>query len=357
MSTPIHQLPGIIDLPANQPLDRPYFGGSGIAAFRGIPQRDDRCPEDFLGSTTEVFSGGGVGLTVLSDGRTLRDAVADEPEGFLGPDLAAHLPAGSTGLLTKLLSTDAALFIHAHPDDAYARQHGLGCCGKTESWFILAVDDDAPGEVLLGFTRDVSQTELADWFETQNVAAMSAAMHRFRVRPGDTVHVPAGVPHGIGPGITLLELQQPTDLSILLEYAGYPGLNRADALLGLTVDTALAAFSSTALDTDALRTLREVRPTIGRIQLLFPADTHEFYGAERVHPGATAATLDAGFAIAVVIGGSGRIASARHALPVERGRVLLVRHDAGPVTVDPGLDVVFCRPAPVPHTVGTPQDS
>src|SRR6185437_16445273 len=70
----------------NQPDGRPYLGGAGIARFRGTAQPSPHSPEDFVASTTEVFAGGGVGLTILPDGRRLRDAVIADPIGFLGEE-------------------------------------------------------------------------------------------------------------------------------------------------------------------------------------------------------------------------------------------------------------------------------
>src|SRR5437764_215786 len=78
-----------------------------------------------------------------------------------------------------------------------------------------------PGEVHLGFRRAVAADEVRDWVERQDAAAMLAAMNQVVVRPGDSVLVPAGLPHAIGAGVTLIELQQPTDLSVLLEWDGY----------------------------------------------------------------------------------------------------------------------------------------
>lgn len=332
---------GIIELGANRPAARPYRGGSGIARFRGIAHDDPWRPEDFLGSTTEVFAGGGVGLTRLGDGRTLREAVARDPEGYLGP---AHPQDAGTGLLTKLLSTDERLFIHAHPDDAFAREHGFGACGKTESWLVLDVAGSEDPYVLLGFRRDVAAQELSEWFERQDVAAMTGAMHRVAVSPGDTFHVPAGLAHGIGPGITLVELQQPSDLSILLEYAGYPGLDRAGALLALPRDVALGAFRLQRVGDGELDRLRGSRNPRGRVQRLFPEEADRYYEALRIRPGERAARLEAGFSILVVLGGRGAISWSGASREVRAGETLLVRYDAGPITIDPGLDLVSCGP-------------
>ncbi|WP_125099410.1 class I mannose-6-phosphate isomerase [Leucobacter chromiireducens] len=335
---------GMIELQANQPAARPYRGGSGIARFRGATQPDAFRPEDFLGSTTEVHAGGGVGLTRLPDGRLLRDAIAADPIGFLGT-ATPRGDAGESGLLTKLLSTDERLFVHAHPTDEFARTHELGCVGKTESWFVLDVAPGADPYVLLGFAREVAPTELADWFEGQRVTDMVAAMHRVPVAPGDTFHVPAGLPHGIGPGLTLVELQQPADLSILLEYSGFPGLDRDAALLGMPRDRALAAIRREAIAAEELAGLRANRPEAGRVQRLFPAAADPFYSAERVRPGRTETTLRAGFAIIVVRAGVGAIRTTRGAITAAPGSVFLARHDAGELRIGPDLDLIVCRPA------------
>ncbi|MBO1901064.1 hypothetical protein J4H92_03755 [Leucobacter weissii] len=334
--------PGIVELEANRPGARPYRGGSGIAGFRGVPHADPYLPEDFLASTTEVFAGGGVGLSRLADGRLLRDAIAADPIGFLGSAEAGA--SGGTGLLTKLLSTDERLFIHAHPDDAFARAHGLGSCGKTESWFVFDVAQGADAFVLLGFRRDVGFAELTGWFDDQDVAGMTDAMHRIPVQTGDTFHVPAGLPHGIGPGLTLVELQQATDLSVLLEYAGYPGIDRDGALLALPRDEALRAFRRSRLDDEELAELRTSRPASGRTRALFPAAADRFYRARHVRAGRDPVRLETGFAVLVVLGGAGRLSWEGGSLEAERGRTFLVRHDAGPVSVGPGLELLSCRP-------------
>ena len=328
----------VIELGPHQITPRPYRGGSGIARLRGIPHSDPYTPEDFVGSSVEVF-GGGAGLSTLPDGTLLRDAQRADPVSFFGD------AAGEARLLTKLLSTDERLFVHAHPDDEFARRHLHAACGKTEAWIIVDVAPP-PGEeayVLLGFRRDVSAEELADWFERQDVEAMAAAMHRLPVAPGDTVHVPAGVPHGIGPGITLVELQQPTDLSILLEYAGYPGLDRSSALLGLPRDTALTALRGTAVSDDELARWRSGRDRIGRLEVLLPDEAEPFYRALRVHPGAETVRMPQGFAIAVIVDGSGSLAWDGGSVDASRGRTFLVRHDAGEVAVDAGLSAIWCR--------------
>ena len=51
----------------------------------------------------------------------------------------------------------------------------------------------------------------------KNTSRTLASLRRTEVAAGDAILVPAGVPHAIDSGIFVLELQEPTDLSALLE--------------------------------------------------------------------------------------------------------------------------------------------
>lgn len=327
----------------NQPLDRPYLGGAGIARFRGTPHADAHTPEDFVGSTTEVHAGCGVGFTTLPDGPVLRDAIHLDPIGFLGEEHVAAFGA-DTMLLLKLLHTGERLFVHFHPDDAFALAHGLAAHGKTEAWIVIDVEDGVEGFAHLGFERPVAEVEAEQWFRQQDVPDMLGAMHRVPLSAGDTLVVPAGVPHAIGAGITLVELQQPTDLSILLEYEGFHGLTETDALLGLDLRTAMSSLDRAALDEETLRQLGHSRPvTDSGSQPLFPTSADTFFRADRIHVSGTH-VLPPGYSIVVVVDGAGSIEWDAGSLPLRAGMTLLVPHGAGPVTLGGAMTVLRGRP-------------
>ena len=313
-----------LKLGPNQPLARPYRGGAGIAAFRGDGSTDPFTPEDFIGSTTCVFGDDAVGLSHLPDGTLVRDAIQASPESWLG---AAHVArfGADTALLVKLLHTGERLFNHVHPDATFAARHLAAPRGKTESWIII----DAPaggGDVWLGFADGRVPAELPQWFDAQDDVAMLGALQHYTVQPGDYVHVPAGTPHSIGPGITLVELQEPIDLSIILEYAGFPALSRESALLGMDRDTALAAVAGSA-------------GIIGQVEdeSFLPAEADTFYRAERVRGGEA---LDAGFSVLVVLDGEGSLAGA----PTVKGDTWLIPFGAGEVNLEGDLVAIRCRP-------------
>lgn len=324
-----NQISTPILLGPNQPPARAYRGGAGIRALRGAGSADEYTPEDFVASTTCTFGSDLVGLSHLPGGALLRDAIAGEPEAWLGADHVARFGA-DTGLLVKLLHTGERLFNHAHPDAAFAAEHLGVSRGKTESWIITATGEGATGDVWLGWNRDVSAPEIAAWFDQQDTEGMLAAMNHVDVSAGDVVHVPAGTPHSIGPDITLVELQEPVDLSIILEYAPFPALDRAAALLGLSPDTALRAVDTQRTDPHAL--LSSV--TDGSF---LPHAADPFYRAERVRGGSV---LDAGFSVVVVLEGAGMLGADR----VSRGATVVIPHGAGEVALGGDIVAIRCRP-------------
>ncbi|HET7829692.1 MAG TPA: hypothetical protein VFL03_09025, partial [Candidatus Limnocylindrales bacterium] len=82
--------------------------------------------------------------------------------------------------------------------------------------------------------------------------------HHRPIAPGDAWLVPAGVPHAIGAGALILELQEPSDASILAETAGVP-VGPDDPHLGLGWDTTIAAFDRRGLSDAGLEALRGPR--------------------------------------------------------------------------------------------------
>jgi mannose-6-phosphate isomerase len=335
--------PRPVTLAPNQPIRRPYHGGAGIARLRGLEQVRDDVPEDFVGSTTEVASGGGVGLTVMPDGLTLREHIRRDPEAYLGHRHVAAFGA-DPALLVKVLDTAERLFVHFHPDDEFANRHLGSRFGKTEAWYIVDVTDGL-GEVFLGFNREVALDEVTSWMTRQDVDDMLSALNRIPVRPGDSLFVPGGIPHAIGAGVTLVELQEPTDFSILLEWSGY-GIGPDDSHLGLGFDTALTALDRSRWDAGRLARLAtgEGRTTgQAGVTRLFPPDADRFFRAEYLSLSAPVA-FPAEFSLVVVLAGQGELLSHRDRLPLHRGSVVLVPYGAGATELTGTVQAVRCLP-------------
>jgi mannose-6-phosphate isomerase len=333
-----------IELAPNQ-LHHFYRGGEGIARFRGIPSTDDHAPEDWIGSTATMFGTDGTGLSVLPDGRLLRDAIAADPVAYLGP---AHTTEYGTdpALLVKLLDPGERLPVHFHPDAAFARHH-LGLAhGKTEAWLVVETHGERP-TVWLGFSEDVGADELARWVDRQDSATILDALNELTVAPGDCFFVPAGLPHAISEGVFLVELQEPSDLTVLLEWTGFDIDGRRDGHLGLGFDVALESARRAAVRAEELQGLTRRTATISEsrpgARTLLPPAACSFFRAERLRP-SPAVFLEPAFSILVVVDGEGTLDTESGTVRLARGESLLVPYAAGRGELTGSLDVIRCLP-------------
>jgi mannose-6-phosphate isomerase len=332
-----------IVLPPNG-IPRFYLGGAAIAALRGTQPAGERVPEDWVGSTTTVFGEDELGLSRLPDGRLLRDAAAADPVAFFGPTHAARLGA-DPGLLVKLLDAGERLPVHVHPDDVFARDALRAPYGKTEAWIVIGASrDDA--SVAAGWREDVDPATLERWVREQDHGALLDALNPIPVKAGDAVFVPAGTPHAIGAGLLIVELQQPSDMSVLLEWDGFGIADEDEATLGLGWDVALGCVETAARDAAALRGPRP--DNAEPVARLLPEAADPFFRADHLAP-APIAALEQGFAILVAVEGEGALLpESGEALTVRRGDAVLVPWAAGACHLEGDLVAIACSPPAQP---------
>lgn len=335
--------PSPVLLDANTP-QRFYRGGRKIQSFRGLPVGagfDDRRPEDWLASTTRLFAEGGDGLTVLPEGVTLAAALDQHPEAWLGAEhVARH--GSEPGLLVKLLDAAERLPVHVHPDRAFARQHLHSPHGKTEAWLVL---DAEPGAMVwLGFREALSEEELVALVDAQDQRLLEA-LNGFPVRRGDSVLVPAGQPHAIGAGVFAVELQEPTDFSVMLEHERF-GLDPDHSWLGLERSLALTSVDRAGLDDVRLQGLRGRWADSGvAVGAALPSAAEAFFRADVLDARVAPAHTEPGFSVLVVVDGAGRLLTENgHDIPVHAGQVLLTPYSAGALTVSGPVTAIRCRP-------------
>ncbi|GAB2726994.1 class I mannose-6-phosphate isomerase [Nocardioides pakistanensis] len=339
-------------LDVNTP-QRFYRGGRKILHFRGLPEGadfDGRRPEDWLASTTHLFAEGGDGLTFLPEGVTLTAELDQHPDAWLGAQhVARH--GSEPGLLVKLLDAAERLPVHVHPDRAFATRH-LHCPnGKTEAWLVL--DADPGSSVWLGFREDLAEERLTAMVDTQDEQLLEV-LNEFPVRRGDTVLVPAGQPHAIGAGVFAVELQEPTDFSVMLEHARF-GLDPNQSWLGLDRALALTSVDRSALSPDGLSALRGRWEDLGRpVASVLPAAADPFFRAEVLDGQLDDARSDAGFSVVVVVAGTGRLLTENgHDIHLEAGQTLLTPYSCGELTLTGQVTAIRCRPGQDnPHTSG-----
>lgn len=140
-------------------------------------------------------------------GRTLHDLLVDTPEALLGT-LAEPTIHGRFPLMLKLLDAAAWLSIQVHPNDSDAERLNESDVGKTEMWHVLQADADS--ELICGLAPGVDSSTLQRALSEDRILD---TLERFAVHEQDSVFVPAGTIHAIGPGTVLAEIQQNSDLT------------------------------------------------------------------------------------------------------------------------------------------------
>ena len=173
------------------------------------------------------------------DGRTLKDLSAQctgTLDGLVG--------GGEFPLLVKMLFPNEKLSVQVHPDDDEAQALGLSR-GKTECWYVL---DAVPGAtVAVGLRPGVTVETLRKSIEDGSVETL---LEQLPVKAGDMVLVEAGTVHAIGPGVTLLEVQQTSDVTYrLFDYGRDRELHLEDGLKVVKEKNKSGSVESVATET------------------------------------------------------------------------------------------------------------
>jgi mannose-6-phosphate isomerase len=194
----------------------------------------------------------------------------------------------------------------------------------------------------LGFKEAQNKQDLLKLVRSQDSAALLASLRRAEVSVGDAILVPAGVAHAIDAGIFLLELQEPTDLSALLEWEGFAVDGIKDGHLGLGFETVTDALKLDPLtDSEFESLIARNALTGGALRSILPLKADGYF---RAHLAPQSGEFEAGFAIALVLNGSGSVTFANApAMEITQGDALVIPHVAGNYSIS-GANVIVCRP-------------
>jgi mannose-6-phosphate isomerase len=217
---------------------RTYLGGKLIDEMHGKEDpQDSHFPEEWMisivSSRTEGREADGLNkLDLAGIEITLKEMVEEHPIELLGKQHVEKL-GKQTGVLVKLIDSAERLIIQTHPDKEKARQLFNSAYGKTECWHFIGGREinGEPPFVYLGFKPGVTKEQWKKLFNEQDINGMLDCLHKYYVRPGDTFLIEAGIPHAIGAGCLLVEIQEPTDYTIRLEKVSPSGLKLEDYLL------------------------------------------------------------------------------------------------------------------------------
>ena len=136
------------------------------------------------------------------------------PEGERIGEIWFEPPPELPQLLVKYLFTSEKLSVQVHPSNAQAP---AGSRGKEECWLVLTAEPGA--QLAVGFTDEVSPDRM-------RAAALDGSIEELLewhdVKPGDFIYLTAGTVHAIGAGLSLIEVQQNSDITYRLYDYGRP---------------------------------------------------------------------------------------------------------------------------------------
>ncbi|MBN8499565.1 MAG: class I mannose-6-phosphate isomerase [Sphingomonadales bacterium] len=126
-------------------------------------------------------------------------------------------PPSLNQLLVKYIFASEKLSVQVHPSDAQTLAAGLGRQGKEECWLVIAAE---PGATLgIGFDDPIDP-------DAMRAAAVDGSIEQrlvwHPVHVGDFFYIPANTVHAIGAGVSLIEVQQNSDITYRLYDYGRP---------------------------------------------------------------------------------------------------------------------------------------
>ena len=181
-------------------------------------------------------------------------------------------------MLVKLLDAGERLAVHFHPGREFAHVHLNSEFGKTEAWLIL---DAEPGAHMhLGLREAIDLDTLKQWVSEQDSETMLAALHKVPVPLVTCCSSRLARCTRSAAGITLIELQEPSDMSVVVEWR-LSGVDNGDEHLRLGWDVILPA-ADTKSSIPSHSTPAPAAPgTSTRLRLL-PPEADPFFQAERL---------------------------------------------------------------------------
>ena len=263
---------------------RTYTGGSNIRKMHGeIGSVDNNFPEEWIMSTVRARNSGRENIVEgisMIDGEdiSLSELIESDPVATLGKE---HYEKYGTklGVLVKIIDSAERLTVQVHPTREKAKTLFNSMFGKTECWHILGgreIDGEPPC-IYFGFKEGITREIWKDCFDRQDIPAMLDCLHKFPVKPGDTYLIEGGIPHAIGAGCFLVEIQEPTDYTVRTERVTPKGLAVADFMChqGLGFDKMFDCFEYNGYPADAVEARWNIKR---RGDVIIDGESTEMFG-------------------------------------------------------------------------------
>lgn len=355
------QAPQILFLEPNR-VWRTYPGGFKLDMLEGREHPvDSHFPEDWIGSTTravnkgrEHFKDEGLSKVTVNDEALLLKALFEkEPISMLG---AQHFEkyGANTQFLLKFLDSAIRLHIQCHPTIPFAQKYLNSNSGKTEAYVILKIRDEVKEPyIYMGFQHPPAKAEFKRMIEEQDSEAILACFDKIPIKPGDVFMVPGGMPHAIGEGVFMIEIMEPTDFAVRIEFerGGYV-LPEESRFMNRGIDFALSMFNYESTSVENIKERFFCEPCILETQnqstehTLIDEHKTPCFSVNRINIKDNYVKESGKFYIGIVTKGSGAIVVGSETYSVMEGSRFFVPFQTGPVTFETenGMEIITTFP-------------
>ena len=278
---------------------RTYIGGREIGYLHGdMDAEDNHFPEEWMYSATQARNAGredieeGLCKLARKPEMTLKQLIEMYPNEMLGGNHVKQW-GNTPGVLIKMIDSLERLTIQVHPDKERAERLFQSRFGKTECWHILETREEAEEVpcIYLGFKEGIEKEDWVKCFETQDYDKMLGMLNRMEVNRGETYLVKGGLPHAIGSGCLIMEIQEPTDYTIRVEKVTPSGFVIDDIMChqGLGFQRMFECFDYTGLSLEQGKEIyriktQEIPWEFGRKQMLVGYGDTSCFQIERLQP-------------------------------------------------------------------------
>jgi len=284
---------------------------------------------------------------------TLKALFEKHPHALLG---AGHVEkyGTNTQFLLKFLDSAIRLHIQCHPTIPFAQKHLNSNSGKTEAYIILSIRDDVTEPyIYMGFQHPPTKAAFKQMIEEQDIDTLLACFEKIPIKPGDVFMVPGGIPHAIGEGVFMIEVMEPTDFAVRIEFerGGYK-LPEESRFMNRGIDFALSMFNYEPNPVETVKERYFCQPRVLETQnqsieyVLIDEQKTPCFSVNRMDIKDSYVKEVNTFYIGIVSKGSGTIVTGDEIYALNEGSKFFVPYQTGPVTFESesGMEIIATFP-------------
>lgn len=305
-------------------------GGKLIDDFLGEPVGSNPLASQlWIASVVKTMLGDGSDgysrIVAADGGETLPERLAKDPEGMLGEAIVKRF-GNTPGFLLKLLNSDDRLLVQTHPDGKKAKKYFDQPFGKTEAWYVLAVEPGQEAYIWAGFKPGITKAGFRKLIEEQDTKAILDCLHQFVIEPGDIIFIQAGVPHAMGSHSLVAEIQEPVDLTLRAERFRPDGSELPEESLhsGIGMDGLLDCFDFSCADYETTRKRLFVKPEMKQYAgyqetILIGSQKTSCFGMSRMDIKEASERENQSFTVGLVLAGEGQLKASDETILLQKG--------------------------------------